>query len=104
MKQRTLVIILAVIAVLGSASGWVYHAIADKKDLSISQSELMNLQVSFLKQYGSQATITEAINPKIYEVAWTDGQNTKNVSVNIGGVWVLIASVPAPTTTPSGGK
>lgn len=103
MRQRILVIGLAILATLGSASGWAYHAMASKDNFRMSGSELMGIQVSFLKQYGTQATITEVIIPKIYEVAWTNGQGDKNVSMNVGGVWVLIANSPM-TTPPVGGK
>ncbi len=116
MKQQLLIRILIVLLVLGTASGWAYHFWGDRNvsgmpQQAMSQNELMALQISFIKQYGTQATITEAIVPKIYEVAWTDGQGVKNVSINVGGVWVLIASVssspptsPPTTTPPAGGK
>ncbi len=111
MKQNLLakgkVISLIVLIVLGIASGWVYHYFAGNSSVAapiMSQTELMGLQVSFIKQYGTQANISEVITPKIYEVAWTDGQGGKNVSMNVGGVWVLIANVPASPAPSTGGK
>ncbi len=100
MKSKLILTILIVIAVLGSASGWVYHATTDKNN-DVTQEELMNLQVSFMQQYGTEAAINEVINPKIYEIAWTGSDGSKNVSMNVGGVWVLIASIPAPQETPT---
>lgn len=93
-KSKILIISLIVIALLGSSSGWIYHALASRQTLSISQNEMIALQFSFLKQYGTQVTITQVIVPKIYEIAWTDSNGDNNISMNIGGVWVLIASTP----------
>ena len=98
MKQKIIIIILSIVAVLGSSSGWVYHFWTEKKT---SDSELMALQVSFLKQYGSTATVKETISPKIYEIAWSDDKGNNYVSMNVGGVWVVIANNSAPTPTPT---
>ena len=91
-KQKYLIIGLIVLVVLGSASGWVYNFI--KTPHQTPQNEISNLQLSFVKQYGTDASITEMINPKIYEVAWTDKDGNKNVSMNVGGVWVVLVSIP----------
>ncbi len=101
-KRKLSIASLVVLGILMVSSGWVYHFKVSGDTTTIKQDEFMNLQLSFLKQYGNQATITEAITPKIYEIAWTDNQGNKNVSMNVGGVWVLIQSVP--TQPPVGGK
>lgn len=93
-KQNWLVIGLIALVVLGSASGWVYDAVKTTKP---SQAELYNLQLSFTKQYPT-GTVEQMITPKIYEFAWKDSSGNTNVSVNIGGVWVEIASNPVTTT------
>jgi hypothetical protein len=101
-QQKWLVIVLAILVVLGSASGWIYNLVKVDPQKP-SQTELNNLQISFMKTYGTSATVTEMINPKIYEVAWTGSDGSKNVSINVGGVWALLASIPnsSTTTTPS---
>ena len=99
MNQKWLIIILVVLVVLGIASGWVYNAVKSGPQKP-SSTELNNLQISFMKQYGTSATVNEMINPKIFEVAWTGSDGSKNVSVNIGGVWCQIASVPVAATAP----
>jgi hypothetical protein len=98
-RQKWLIIGLSVLVVLGSASGWIYSFVKPDPNKT-TQTEINNLQVSFMKQYGTSATITEMINPKIYEVAWKGSDGSQNVSVNIGGVWCQIANVPATSTTP----
>ncbi len=97
MKAKITIVILVIIAVLGSSSGWAYHFWTEKKT---TDSELLNLQVSFLKQYGNTATVKETISPKIYEIAWADDKGNNYVSMNVGGVWVIIANTPAPTPSP----
>lgn len=73
-----------------------------KNQYTISQNEFIGLQVSFMKEYGNNVTIKEAILPKIYEVAWTDAQGNSNVSMCIGGVWALISSAnPNAQPTPN---
>ena len=99
-QQKWLVVILAILVVLGSASGWIYNTVK-KPGSTLSKDEITNLQVSFMKQYGTDASISEGIVPKVYEVAWVAKDGTKNVSMNVGGIWVLIASVPATSTTSS---
>ena len=97
-KQRWIVIGLAALTILGSASGWIYNAVKpDPNPNTISTTELDNLQISFLKQYGTSATVSQIIIPKEYEVAWKGADGSQNVSVNIGGVWCQIASIPAST-------
>ena len=100
MKQRILVIVLAVLVALGCASGWVYHFVVNKNTYVIQPDEYMGLQVSFMKKYGNDATIKEAISPKIYEVSWTDAQGNSNVSMCVGGVWILIASQKTMSPSP----
>jgi hypothetical protein len=99
MKHKVLIISLIVVAILGTASGWVCPIVVKKNvpnnDPSVlSADEQMGLQLSFIKQY-PQGTITQALIPKVYEVAWTGENGTRNVSMNVGGVWLLIASVPS---------
>jgi len=93
MKHSLIIIVVSIIFILGISSGWVYNAL-QKQSQALSKDEISNLQLSFVKYYGTEANITEGIIPKIYEVAWTDKDGNKNVSMNVGGVWVLIASVP----------
>jgi hypothetical protein len=93
MKNNIKFIVSIIVVLLGVSSGWVYNEMK-KSPNSFSTEEINSLQVSFIRQYGTDANITEGIIPKIYEVAWTDKDGNKNVSMNVGGVWVLINSVP----------
>ena len=80
------------IALAGVASGWIYNAFKPAHN-TLTQTEANNLAISFMKQYGTENTIDEAIIPKIYEVAWTSKDGTKNISANIGGIWVILSTV-----------
>lgn len=93
MSRRVWVIqVLVLVLAAAAVSGWAISR-ESGDDRSISKEESMNLQLSFMKQYGTDATITQLISPKIYEAMWTKDGNT-NVSVNFGGVWVTVASTP----------
>ena len=98
-KQNWLKVLLVVISII---FGIVLGAFLQPKlfpSNKPSQAELGNLQLSFLKQYGTSATINEMISPKIFEVAWKGSDGSQNVSINVGGVWCEIASIPVTTTT-----
>lgn len=97
--NKALLFIIGTVTTLALiGSGWIYHALSSDDKSAITQTELTNLQISFMKQYGVDATISEIIEPKIYEVAWAGSNGSQNISMNVGGVWVLIASIPAPAT------
>ena len=98
MKKHWLVITLAVLVIIGSASGWVYALVKKNDPPAPTSAEITALQFSFMKQYGTTANVTQIINPQIFEVAWTGADGSKNVSMNVGGIWVLIASQPTVTT------
>ncbi len=89
---------LAILLLLGSLGLGVYNFVKPKSDPP-TNAELTSLQISFMKTYGTSATVTQIISdPKTYEVAWTSSDGSKNVSENVGGVWVEIASTPVTTT------
>ena len=102
MKQfRWYLIGLAILLLLGSLGLGVYNFVKPNSDPP-TNAELTSLQISFMKTYGTSATVTQIISdPKTYEIAWKGSDGSSNVSENVGGVWVLIASVPATSTTSS---
>lgn len=62
----------------------------------ISQDEATSLQIGFLKQYpGLEAD--KVIVPKICEIAAHDKQNNSYVLLNVGGIWAVLSTTPAPT-------
>ena len=92
---------LAILLLLGSLGLGVYNFVKPKSDTP-TNAELTSLQISFMKTYGTSATVTQIIsNPKTFEIAWKGSDGSKNVSMNVGGIWVIIANIP---TTTSGGN
>lgn len=104
-NNNVLKVVLIVLVVILTASGWIAFSISHNntekqiKDIqawfSISDSESTQLQISFIKSY-PQLNATQLIVPKIYEIASEDNQGNKYVMVNVGGVWTIISSTPAP--------
>jgi type II secretory pathway pseudopilin PulG len=93
MKKVTVIVVLAIVVIALASSGWVYSIVRSNR-----ADELESVQRSFVQQYGSVATINELVSPKkVYAASWTaDGNN--NISWNIGGIWVLVYSVPVAAT------
>lgn len=99
MKVRKLIWIPLVViaAICLASSGFIYNALRENSQ-SANSNELANLQVTFLQQYGSDATIKQLVCPdKVYAAAWTSSDGATHISWNIGGLWVTVYSSEIPS-------
>ncbi len=99
-KKLWVVIGVLVLAVIGTTSGLIYNMVKSNSETA-TKAEMSQLQTTFVQQYGSKAVIKELVAPeKVYAALWSDGDGISHVSWNIGGVWAVVWSSPAPTPTP----
>ena len=99
MKKKIIWGFVITVLVVIASSGWVFTILRDRE--TAADKELATLQTSFVKQYGSEAIVTQIVSPdKVYAASWTSKDGTTHVSWNIGGIWVTVFNSPPTTTTP----
>jgi len=91
--------LLILILVATAVSGWTITFIKNRE--ATKDKELVALQSSFAKQYGTDGiTVTQLVSPdKVYAAVWTDKDGLSHVSWNIGGIWVTVYSGDTEDTT-----
>ena len=83
--------LIACIVVIMSV-GYLSYTIGKNRQTA-ENSEMLNLQTTFVQQYGSESTIRQIVSPdKVYAALWTDSDGIAHVSWNIGGLWVMVYS------------
>lgn len=90
-KYKWLSIALASIILVGLIAGGYFYF--KHQDNIKHNNEIMNLNTSFIQQYGSKVTIKQMVAPqKVYAALWIDADGIDHVSWNIGGVWAVVWS------------
>ncbi len=94
MKNRRAMVGMTLIALIVVIMGIGFMGYTIGKNRQVSEnSEMLNLQTTFVQQYGSESTIRQIVSPdKVYAALWTDSDGIAHVSWNIGGLWVMVYS------------
>ena len=91
--------LIACIVVIMSV-GYLSYTIGKNRQTA-ENSEMLNLQTTFVQQYGSEAVINQMVSPdKVYAALWTDSEGVAHVSWNIGGLWVTVWNSSSNITAP----
>jgi hypothetical protein len=98
MKHKIIWGVLIVILLIVACSGWIFNFTKERADAK--NKELVTLQSSFTKQYGTDGiTINQIVSPgKVYAASWTSKDGIMHVSWSIGGIWVTVYNSSTPTT------
>jgi len=96
--------VLVVVLVAVTCSGWTITIMKSRVDAK--NKELVDLQSSFAKQYGTDGiSITQLVSPdKVYAAVWTSKDGTNHVSWCIAGIWVTVFSESPTEDTQSQGE